>query len=459
MYAGLDGNPTETGNNNRNKLSPRIGAAYQLNGKTTLRGGYGIFWAPIPYAFQDTLGYSQTTPYVGSTDGNATPASSLNNPFPNGVLPIVGNTLGKAAGIGQGVTFIDQFHRSPIIHQYSFDVQRQLAGGVAIAAGYVGTSSRNLVLGSAGLNLNQLGSDFLSRGNALSGTVDNPFYRAGGTGIVGASRITLSQSLRPFAAFTNVTANNASWNHAQYHSLAMRAQKRMSQGVSFLATWTWSLNQDGSAGGAGSNIGGSGAIQNVYDLEAEYGLAVTNAPHRFTSAVTYELPFGKGKPFLGANKALDLAVGGWSLNAVTIYQSGYPVSITQNSNNNAVIGAAGQRPNATGASPLTSGGLMDRVDNYINAAAFSQAGPFTFGNVSRLISLRGPGISSYDMSVFKTFTITEKLKAQFRAEALNAFNTPQFRNPNGTFGNANFGKITTQANFPRLIQLGARFYF
>jgi trimeric autotransporter adhesin len=459
LYAGVDGNPTRTGNNNRNKLSPRVGIAYQLNGKTTLRGGYGMFWAPIPYSLQDTLGYSQTTPYVGSVDGNATPANSLSNPFPSGVLPIVGNANGQLAGVGQGISFIDQFHRSPLIHQYSFDVQRQLPGGIAMAAGYVGTNSVNLVLGSAGVNINQLAPEFLDRGSALSGTVDNPLYRAGGPGIIGSSRISLSQFLRPFPAFTAVTANNTSWNHALYHSLAMRAQKRMSNGLSFLATWTWSINKDGSAGGAGSNIAGSGAIQNLYNLEAEYGLAVTNTPHRFTSAVTYELPVGKGKAFLSNSKVLDLALGGWSLNAVTVYQSGYPIAITQNSNNNVVIGAAGQRPNATGASPVTAGPLMDRIDGYINPAAFSQSAPFTFGNVSRLIGMRGPGISSWDASVFKTFSVTEKLKAQFRAEALNAFNTPQFRNPNGAFGNANFGRITSQANFPRLIQLGVRFYF
>jgi len=142
-----------------------------------------------------------------------------------------------------------------------------------------------------------------------------------------------------------------------------------------------------------------------------------------------------------------------------VYQSGYPLQIRQNSNNNAVVGAPSQRPNATGVSPATSGSTSGRIDNWINPAAFSQAGPFTFGNVSRTIPVRSPGIANWDLSLFKTASIAETCKIQFRAEALNAFNTPLFRAPNTAYGNAAFGRITSQANFPRLVQLGLRFYF
>jgi len=83
----------------------------------------------------------------------------------------------------------------------------------------------------------------------------------------------------------------------------------------------------------------------------------------------------------------------------------------------------------------------------------------TFGNTSRTLSYRGPGTANWDFSLFKTISILERFKAQFRAEALNAFNTPLFRGPNIQYGNANFGKITRQANFARYIQLGVRFYF
>jgi hypothetical protein len=186
-----------------------------------------------------------------------------------------------------------------------------------------------------------------------------------------------------------------------------------------------------------------------------------HSPHRFSSAFTYEMPFGKGKKWAGNNMVADLVVGGWSVNGIVTYQTGYPLAITQASNNNGAFGGGGQRPNATGVSPVTAGDLMSRIDGYLNRAAFSEVNKYQFGNLSRTIGLRGPGISEWNMSLFKTFSVTEKLKAQFRAEALNAFNTPQFRAPNLAFGvsNSNFGRITEQANFSRMIQLGVRFFF
>jgi hypothetical protein len=147
----------------------------------------------------------------------------------------------------------------------------------------------------------------------------------------------------------------------------------------------------------------------------------------------------------------------WSLNLSGVAQSGYPLAISQ-PNNNSVIGASAQRPNATGVSAAVDATFEKRIDGWINPAAFSQAAQFTFGNLGRVVSLRGPGQISFDLSVFKTFSLMEKLKAQFRAEALNISNTPTFYGPNTTFTNPQFGIITSQANYPRLIQMGVRFY-
>jgi len=462
LYAGKDGGRTQTGNLNKNKFAPRAGFAYQMNSKTTIRGGYGLFWAPIAYGFQNTLGYSQTTAYLTSVDGGFTPAGSISNPFPNGVLAPVGNTNGLLAGIGQAVGFIDQNHRAPSIHQFSFDIQRQLPWGLALAAGYVGSRSYDLVLGAGGLNINQLNPASFAEGTAaLNASVTNPYFVAGGPGFIGGRTMTREQFLRPFNQFGNVTLNNSDYNRASYDSFVSKIQKRMSSGLSLLASWTWSRNMDASLAGGGTFFNGLGAVQNVYDLDAEYSLSSVHSPHRFSSAFTYEMPFGKGKKWGGNNVVADLLIGGWSVNGIVIYQTGYPLAITQSSNNNASFGGAGQRPNATGASPVTAGGLMDRIDGYINRGAFTEVPKYQFGNLSRTIGLRGPGISEWNTSLFKTFSLTEKLKAQFRAEALNAFNTPQFRAPNLAFGvsNSNFGRITEQANFSRMIQLGVRFFF
>ena len=182
-------------------------------------------------------------------------------------------------------------------------------------------------------------------------------------------------------------------------------------------------------------------------------------PHRFTAAATYDLPFGKGRMVSVGNPVLNLLVGNWSLNTVTILQSGSPLAIYQNTNNNKTIGTSVQRPNLTGVNACNSGSPESRLDGYINAAGFSAAPAFTFGNAPRSLGCLSPGYANWDVSLFKSFPIRERVSLQFRAEALNAFNTPQFRAPNMAFGNASFGKITQQANYPRYIQLGGRISF
>ncbi len=147
------------------------------------------------------------------------------------------------------------------------------------------------------------------------------------------------------------------------------------------------------------------------------------------------------------------------MNAVSVYQTGFPLQITQSTNFNSGFGYASQRPNATGISPVTSGSLEQRLNSYINPAAFSTAPEFTFGNISRTLDMRGPGQANWDLSVFKDVVIKETVKAQFRCEALNAMNTPLFYGPSTSFGSSSFGKITSQANFSRQLQLALRFSF
>jgi len=156
---------------------------------------------------------------------------------------------------------------------------------------------------------------------------------------------------------------------------------------------------------------------------------------------------------------LDAAFGGWQINIVNIFQTGFPLAIYQSTNQNAILGTGVQRPNATGISPAESGSVEQRLAHYINAAAFSTAPSYSFGNLARTIPYRGPGIANWDTSLFKSFLITESVNAEFRAEALNTFNTPQFPNPNTQFGSAAFGTITSQVNFSRMLQLGLRLSF
>jgi hypothetical protein len=459
LYAGEGGNPTACCSPSKTNFSPRVGAAYSFNPSTVLRGGYGIFFAPPLHEGFNTLGYNRSTPLVGSFDGDLTPAARLQNPFPNGLLKPVGNSEGPLSGVGQNIQFLDQETGSLRVQQFSLDIQRELPGNLAVMLGYVGSRSSRVHVGMGAININQLEPRHLPLGAQLLQQVDNPFFGKGGTGVIAAPRVTRAQLLRPFPQFGAVNLLMSDDNTAKYDSLVLRAQKRFSGNASFITTYTWSKNMDGSFGASNQIASQPGGLQNAYDRKAEYGLSTADVTHRFTSGVSLALPFGRGQRWLNGSRLLDLAVGGWQGHVVTVIQSGFPLAVVQAVNLNAAIGASLQRPNATGQSPKTPGSVQERLDRYLNPAAFTTAAQFTFGNTSRLLNVRGPGLHNWDLALFKSFTLYERLALQFRAEALNAFNTPQFNRPNNAFGNPNFGAITNQLNFPRFVQFGARLYF
>ncbi len=478
LIANQNGNPAACCTALKDKFGPRAGFAYQINDKTTFRGGWGLFYAPIYFGLdsQYSPGLAQTTTYLASTDGNATPANNLYNPFPNGIIQPATIQQGVLQQLGNTVTYPDQNRTSGRVQQFSADIQRQLPWGIAFEVGYVGSRSSRLQLGSTGntyLQLNQVPTQYLSMGSALTAKVNNPFYKLPNvSGVLAGATVSQAQLLMPFPEYNQVL-ESTNLGKAQYDSLILKAQKRFAKGLTFLSTFTWSKNMDNTFGAGGSNYfntyAGStppASPQNVYNLAAEWAYAAGTTPWRYTAGWTYELPFGKSKPWLNSNRALDYVVGGWSINGTAIISSGFPLFVYQ-TNNNSSIGALVQRPNATGVSPVVGGSPEDRLYKYINPAAFSLAPAYTFGNVARSINYLGPGMANWDISLFKTVAIKERFKAQFRAEALNAFNTPDFANPNTQFqgvdknGNAigNFGRLVYQANLPRELQLGLRLYF
>ncbi|HYP05711.1 MAG TPA: TonB-dependent receptor, partial [Bryobacteraceae bacterium] len=275
-FAGIDGQKESTGNPNLNKWSPRVGFAYQMNDKTVLRGGWGVFWAPAfalgaPY---NSEGVTATTSPSVSNDGNKTPALSLSNPFPNGLDRPVGNSLGALTGVGKPMTIFDPNATSTRVQQFSFDVQRQLASGWVASVGYSGSRTSNLTWSTADYNVNQLDPQYFSMGSALTQAVPNPFFGKGGTGVIGGATVARNQLLRPYPQFAAVNLTNSDRNSAQYDAVVLRVQKSMSSGLSVVSTYTLSKNFDMSGGGPGNNLNaGNGGPQDVYSLAGEWGLS------------------------------------------------------------------------------------------------------------------------------------------------------------------------------------------
>jgi hypothetical protein len=187
-------------------------------------------------------------------------------------------------------------------------------------------------------------------------------------------------------------------------------------------------------------------------------VANINTPQTLVVSSVYELPFGQGKPFLTWGGVAGKLVGGWQINGIALLQSGAALQIT--GANASALNAGTLRPNWNGKDANLSGRTADRLGRYFDTAAFSLNAPFVFGNAPRIMpNLYGPMTKNVDISLFKNTKIRERYQLQFRAEALNVLNRVQFGNPATNITAATFGRITTQANLPRDIQLALKLLF
>jgi len=467
-FAGQNGYGTNTGNMG-SRFNPRAGFAYALDNDTVIKGGYGVFYAPIYYT--NNNGYAPGYILTNSIPTQSgTPTISLSDPYPSLRTTPTGNTNGLSTNIGTTLSLIDRYRRAPLFQSYSLQVERQFPKGIAFKLGYVGGHGRNL---PNSLNINQLPDNQYSQGVALNTRVTNPYA---GLGSWGTGTVSRYQTLLPFPQYQGITLMT-SQGQSDYNSLNVKVQKRFNRGVTVLAAYTWSSNWDniwGAYGSSNSLNSGNNGPQDIYNLSKEYARATNDIPNRLSIAGTLELPFGRGKAFLGGvNRWVDMAVGGWRFNDITVIQNGGPLAITQ-SNGNSAFGNSTQRPSLiAGSSPCKSGNPQGRLNSYFNAAAYSVAAPFAYGTAPRASNCYGPGYINSDLSLNKDFHVTERVHAEFRAEALNAFNTPQFATPALSVGsavvdssgtvtttrNSGAGQITGTLGFPRLVQLGARLYF
>lgn len=475
-FAGQNGYGANTGNMG-SKYNPRAGFAFSMDKDTVLKGGYGVFYAPLYYT--NANGYAPGYVLTNSIQTQAVGSApiTLSDPYPTLKTQPTGNANGYATSIGTTLSLIDQSRRSPLYQSYSLQLEHEFVGGVAFKFGYIGGHGRNL---PNSLNINQLPDSQYSLGaTALGSAVSFPYSGLGQWPVKTQSRF---QTLLPFPQYQGITMATG-LGRSDYNALDVKVQKRFSKGVMVLAGYTWSSNWDniwGAYGSSNSLNSGNNGPQDIYNLSPEYARATNDIPNRFSLAGSWELPFGRGKAFLGhSNRAIDAIVGGWRFHDITVLQNGGPLAITQTSNLTS-YGNSTQRPTIIpGVNPCKSGSPEGRILQYFNPLAFAATappvagGPPPYGNQPRTSSCYGPGYINSDLSLNKDFQITERMHAEFRAEALNAFNTPQFSTPGLSIGsysatasttnytsyNTGAGQITGTLGFPRLVQLGGRLTF
>jgi hypothetical protein len=417
VYPGDAGVPRGTYATDKNNLAPRLGAVWDLtgDGRTTLRGAWGIFYDSLAGQgdfFQNGVLAPPFTPLV---EVNSPPASiTLENPL----SAISGGPTRFPPGltiIGWGEDF-----QTPYAYQFNATVQRQVAGSLGVEVGYVG-----------------------SRGDHL------PIFIEVNPGLWTPGQTTVGPRLFPAFALVRPTFSVA---QSRYDSLQASARMRPTLGINFLASYTFGHAKDHVSG---LNIGGEPrpvlpvtiGDQDSIDraLSYEWGDALFDVRHRFVISFGAELPTPHE---LGS--VIEHVAGGWQLNGIAQYQTGFPLSVT---NSQLDIRFLTNRPDAT-CDP--NDGAPHTTDLWFNTACFvarplAQTGDRP-GNAGRN-TIRGPGFASTDLSLFKNVDFGGRRRIQVRLEAFNVFNQSHFNNPSGAIGTANFGRITSALD-GRVIQVG-----
>lgn len=425
-------------------FSPRFGFAWSpkvLGTKTVVRGGFGLFYFPFGVVGNNGAGFSQTTQLVATLNGYLTPAATLANPFPGGIQPPTGSTQGLATNLGKSVTFYAPNPAYAYSSRWQVSIQRELFQGVLFDIGYIGNRASKLPVDR---NFDAIPNQYLSTSpvrdqttiDRLTANVPNPF--AGlipGTGLNG-SVVARSQLLLPFPQFTGVTGQQFTDGLSYFHALETRVEKRLSHGLLALVNFQWSkLIEERSR-------------LNDWDPKLEKRIAAEDRPYRLVTSLTYDLPFGQGKAIAkNANRVLDQVIGGWNTNLILTLQPGTPLGWGN------VIYLGGP----LNLDPHHVDGAFDTTQ--FNRVSSQQLSLNLRKLPTRFSDLRQDGVQQLDFSVIKRFRITERLAMTYRAEFFNSTNRAIFNAPDLSPTSSTFGRILSQANQPRRIQMGLRLVF
>ncbi len=447
-FAGVNGLPQQLWNTYARAFMPRAGIAYSLNSKTVLRSGYGMFFEAegVNNLHSNLTGFTRNTFLVPSLDNGQTYIVGLNNPFPNGFDAPLGARGGASTNLGQSVSFFNQNHQRPYMQRWQFAVQRQLPAHSLVEVSYVGNRGTHQRINK---DLDALPNSYLSTSpvrdqatiNYLSAAIPNPYYPLLPNTSLSGTNVARSQLLRPYPQFTS-TSFGANQGFSWYHSLQWRLEKRLAQGYTMSASWSWSKLMEAITF---LNAGDPLPSKVISDQDRRHHVAVSGI---------WELPFGSGKRWAGpATRFVRYAISGWQGQGIYTYQTGAALG----------FGNALLLPGQTMKDAELSGGQRN-IDRWINTNAFNRNSGQQLGsnliNLSpRFSNVRADGQNEFDLSVIKNTSIKERVRLQFRAEFINAFNHPQFSAPNTTPTSSAFGTVTGEWSWARVIQFGLKLMF
>lgn len=425
QFAGVNGFRTELFNPNYKNFAPRIGLAYSPfgNSKTAIRAGFGLYYLPlnsIGALANFSAGFTASQTFQ-TTDGGITFPLTLSTAFP--FVPITHNLspLTSVYSIGPN-------YPTPYSSEWTLSLQQQVWGSTLLDATYVGQKGIHLQVNAQ--NVNQVFAQNLGPGNA--------------------------QLLRPYPALGDVNLAFLPVANSMFHSLQLKVERRLSGGLNLLSWYTLQKSIDNSSADMSTGAIGVITVQDNHNFRAERSLSTFDRTHNFVTSALYELPFGKNQKFLSGGGILAAIPGGWHTNALATIRGGLPLSMTCSANTTGSLGG-GCRPNRLSDGNLS--GSAQSIRQWFNIAAFQNPAQFRFGNDSRTEpDLRGPGVVTVDLALFRSVEITERINLRIRAEAFNSLNRANFGSPATSIGAAGVGIITT-ADSPRIIQLGVRISF
>jgi hypothetical protein len=435
--------------------APRLGIVWRptSSDRLVMRAGYGLFFElsqfnGFHYGFNNPV---QAPNQFVNFESGVTPPARIDTAFLVGEIPPLSDSF-----LSINVT---PYFRQPYVHEWTFNVESQMTNNMAVEVRYLGTAGRQM----------------------------SHFHFFGNQAIPGLGDIQ-PRRLYPDLGFT---AEVGSGTNTSYNSLQLQLTRKMSNGLSILAGYTWAKSiTDQEAEEGGYADGGAGLGQNDNDPKGDRGRGVDDARHRFTVGYIYELPLGRGKRWADQGGVVDAILGGWKVTGNTSFQTGFPIT-PSTSFDVANVGTGSWRPDRTCNGSLPPS--QRTVEHWFNPSCFTigtayngplddgpddpgsgllreltvyDVGPngekiFTghprFGNSGRSI-LDGPGFQNWDFALLKDFSFGERLKMQFRAEFFNAFNQAHFSDPVRDITDPTAGQIFN-AGEPRNIQFGLKFLF